>query len=102
MNPILVAAFAATLLVVPGQAQAQTPVASAVSFADLDLARASDVARLDRRIAIAVRAACGDPAAYDLKGRKAVRRCQAATQEAALPQRDAAIAVARRSYAAAR
>ena len=100
MNPILVAAFAATLFVVPGPARAQAPAASTVSFADLDLARASDVARLDRRIAIAVRAACGDPAPYDLKGRKALRRCQAATHAAALPQRDAAIASARRSFAA--
>ncbi len=102
MNPMLVAAFAATLFVAPGLAEAQPPAATPVRLADLDLARASDIARLDRRIAVAIRAACGDAAAYDLKGRKAVRRCRVATHDAALPQRDAAIAEARRSFADAR
>ena len=75
-------------------AQAQQSVA--VSYADLDLSRPAGTAELDRRIGVAVRSLCGTASAADPKGRNEIRRCRAEAHAATLPQREQAIATARR------
>ena len=59
------------------------PLGNVVSYADLDLATADGVARLDRRIAAAVATACGTASGVDLAGQNDVRRCRLETSAAA-------------------
>ena len=58
---ISIAALATTALFVPSSAHAQAASTQgyAVTYADLDLSKARDLARLDRRISVAVKEACG-------------------------------------------
>ena len=97
MKKILtLAALSATLFVAPAFAQPTQPAAisHAVGYADLDLDDAEDVAKLDRRIAIAARAACGTPSATDLEGKNKLRHCRAMARESASLQRSRLIASA--------
>lgn len=58
-----------------------------VSAADLDLASAAGRARLDQRIAAAVRAVCGAASSADLRGLHEIRACRAETlARVAVPQ----------------
>ena len=89
------AALAAGFLVTPALAQAVPDAAPRiVRHADLRLDTASGVARLDRRIEIAVREACGTSGSFDRAGRKAIERCRTATLAQATSQRDRVIAAA--------
>ena len=93
---ITLAAFAAALLVAPAQAQSGSaqPASLTVEYSDLDLSNPADVRRLDRRIEIAARTACGPTSSSDPKGMREVRRCRAQASEAASLQRSRAIAAA--------
>jgi UrcA family protein len=94
MYPILlIAAVAASASALPARAQRTYTVA--VDRADLDLTRARDVARLDRRIARAAETACGAPSPYDLAGTNDQPRCTRAAIAATAITRDLAIAAAR-------
>ena len=93
---ITLAAFAAAFLVAPAQAQSGSaqPASLSVEYSDLDLSNPADVRRLDRRIEIAAEQACGPVSSADPEGRIEVRRCRNNTRQAALRQRDRAIAAA--------
>ena len=69
-----------------------------VRIGDLDLTRASDAARLDRRLAMAVRRVCGPPEAASLDAYRAVAVCREEAAARVAPQRDTAIAEARRGH----
>ena len=90
---ILAAALAAGCLSAPAFAQ-QTTIS--VGYADLDLSRAADVAKLDRRLQAAVNTACGPTSAADLEGSNAASRCRAQTAQAVSLQRTRALAAASR------
>lgn len=96
----LVAALAASLLAVTAPATA-AEVRHRAGYADLDLSRAADVAKLDRRIRAAVADACGAASAADLAGGNAVRACRTASREEAAIARDRAVAGARQAQLAA-
>ncbi len=68
-----------------------------VRIGDLDLSRASDTQRLDRRLGIAVRRVCGPPESASLEARRAVSACREEAAARVAPQRDAALAEARRA-----
>jgi UrcA family protein len=70
---------------------AQT-VTRTVSSENIDTGTAAGRAKLDRRIEIAVKTACGDASSADARGRKALNRCRADALARALPQRDQLIA----------
>ena len=93
---LTLAALAAALLVAPAQAQSGSaqPVTFSVEYSDLDLSNPADVRRLDRRIEIAARTACGPTSSADPKGMREVRRCRIQASEAASQQRSRAIAAA--------
>lgn len=96
MKPILLlAALAAAPNFAPALAQA--PAADrtqVVSYADLDLSRAADVRKLDRRIRAAVAEVCGTASAADPEGQNEVRRCRILTRESLSTVRQTAIASA--------
>lgn len=78
-----------------GPAVAQTQETIAVSYADLNLASEAGRDLLDRRIAGAAGALCGDFNPIEL-GRAALgRACLGATLAAVQPQRDAALGARR-------
>ncbi|KQS04112.1 hypothetical protein ASG11_07515 [Sphingomonas sp. Leaf357] len=91
------AAVVAGTLVTPAFGQEITPAprSQIVRHADLDLRRASDIRRLDRRIGIAVRAACGTASDLDLAGQNAVTRCRKDTEAMLSARRARAIATAK-------
>lgn len=99
MKTILaLAAFAAAFTGAPAFAQSVEPSPSiAVHHADLDLARAHDVQRLDHRIANAVIRACGEASSADLAGEINVTRCRAETLAVATAQREALVAASRQT-----
>lgn len=106
MKQFLIAAFAATWLVAPASAQLATtvsePVQVVVHAADLNLASAEDVTRLDRRIWRAATAACGPVSTLDLVGRNVAERCVVNTAATMRPQRDRLVAQARAMQVAGR
>ena len=67
---ITLAALAAAFLVAPAQAQSGSaqPASLAVNYSDLDLSNPADVRKLDRRIEIAARTACGPTSSADPEG----------------------------------
>ncbi|HEY0411732.1 MAG TPA: UrcA family protein [Allosphingosinicella sp.] len=75
------AAFAAVLAATPAFAQAPSAAArpQIVHYADLDLASDAGRHRLDRRLQLAVEAACGTASDVDLRGKNLVQRCRTAT-----------------------
>lgn len=89
----MIAAFAASCLAVPASAQ---DVGSSVVVAhdDLDLAKSSDVSRLDLRIAHAANEACGSVSSIDLEGMVRKPRCERDAVVAVRPMRDRLIAQA--------
>jgi len=93
---LTLAALAAALLVAPAQALpgSTQPASLTVDYSDLDLSRPADVRRLDRRIEIAARTACGPTSSADPDGMKEARRCRTQATEAASLQRNRAIAAA--------
>jgi UrcA family protein len=96
-----IAAFAALALTVsPAGATQPAPAAAPILIvhtADLDLSRPAGVSTLDRRIAGAVRAACGAASDVDLAGKNRVARCRTDTMASVAAQRDQAIALAQRA-----
>lgn len=75
-----IAAVAATLLATPVVAQEIDELRSVtVRHDDLDLRRARDVHRLDRRIARAAVEACGSTTSIDPTGKNIARRCRIET-----------------------
>lgn len=90
---ILIAAFAASGLVVSASAQGREGTV-VVSHADLDLGREEDVARLDLRIAHAASEACGTVSQFDLEGTVAKPRCERGAIAAARDVRDSVVAQA--------
>lgn len=88
MMKFLIGAALAASTIAPAWAQ-EPPVV--VPHADLTLTRAADVARLDRRIARAARAACGTPSDADLRARNQAARCLRETVASVAPARARAI-----------
>ena len=66
-----------------------------VAVRDLDLGRAADLARFDRRLALAARAVCSDSSSSLYGSYAAAKGCERATRRAAAVQRDAAVERAR-------
>ncbi|MGJ3626171.1 UrcA family protein [Sphingomonas sp. MMS24-JH45] len=59
---------------------------------DLDLSRDHDRRQLDRRIAMAAKAVCGEASSLDVPARRTVARCVDTVRAQALPARDALLA----------
>lgn len=95
-NAYFLFALAVAAIAAPASAQQAAAPSVAVRIADLDLASANGRARLDQRIARAVREVCGRPSDADAEGRSKVRDCRDATLAALSDQRDLAIAAAER------
>jgi UrcA family protein len=72
----LIAAAAAMLATMPALAQA-APAGRTVGYADLDLSRPSDVARLRARIAGALESVCGSYATSESWQEREIARCRA-------------------------
>jgi UrcA family protein len=87
---------AALVAASPAAAQIETQSVE-VGIADLDLARPADAERLDRRLATAVRRACGAPDDISLAARRAVATCRIEAAARLAPQRDLAIAETQRA-----
>ena len=98
---IFVAFLLATGLTAPAPAQ-EGAGRQVASYADLDLSRSADVAKLDRRIRVAVAAACGVASDADLEGQTAERNCRAAALREAALQRSRAVGSAAARLAAVR
>lgn len=90
-----VVALANVAVAVPAHAAAPEAPTALVRYADLDLATAGGVARLDRRIRAAVTDVCGAADIRDLVQGAAVHRCRVAALADAAPQLASAIASAR-------
>lgn len=91
-------ALGGLLCAAPAMAAAPAETAThVVNYTDLDLRTERGQSRLDRRLEIAVSAACGTPSSADPAGRNAIRRCKAETMERLTTQRDQAIAAAQGS-----
>jgi UrcA family protein len=89
--------FLAAALIGSAPAAAQTETNSiGVTTADLDLSQATDVAKLDRRLGLAVRRVCGAADENSLAAWGAVTACRLEAAARIAPQRDLAIAEARR------
>ena len=96
MKIIVTAALAAAAFAVtPAAAQGGQPQV-AVSYADLDLGRAEDRARLDLRLLHAARTVCGTASPADPYGGERVAACVADARAAAVRQREAILARASR------
>ncbi len=72
----LAAALAASLAAAPAVAYAP-PTRQAVSYADLDLSRPADVARLRQRLADALENVCGSYATSESWQEREIARCRA-------------------------
>jgi len=97
---IILAACAATLSgsLAASAASAQAPAAGeriVVSYSDLDLASATGIARLNRRILTAAQAACGPTSDSDPHGRNLAQSCRHRVFDQASSQARRAIALAR-------
>ncbi|MGZ8310582.1 MAG: UrcA family protein [Allosphingosinicella sp.] len=99
MKTLTLAVLAASLFVVPANAQYLAPASATqiVEYADLDLGSDAGRAVLDRRIRAAVQTACGTSSSADPRSRESVRACRAETLSLAIAQRDRAIETALRS-----
>ncbi|RJF92894.1 UrcA family protein [Sphingomonas cavernae] len=87
-------ALAGALYVAPATAQSPADGTNTrvVRYADLDLGTEKGRDALDRRIRVAVSAACGTASSVDPEGKREVRRCKADTLAHVAAQRDQAIA----------
>jgi UrcA family protein len=95
---ITVAAVGALIFFAPASAQTHQ-AQSRIVYEDLDLGSAQGVAKLDRRIGIAVRSLCGSASEVDTRSRNEIRRCREEARLAAAAQRDRAIGTATASAA---
>jgi len=88
-TPLIAAALA-----IP--ASAGTPAArqAKVAVADLNLATAPGQAKLDHRLAVAIRQVCGAGDQRDLTLQAELRRCRESARKSAAPRRAALIAAA--------
>lgn len=90
-----VALAAAVLASVPALAQEKLPDIR-VRYGDLDLSDAADVRTFDRRLILAVRAACpNDNGVRALSLLRKIAACRAAKGSEVAPQRDTALAAAK-------
>ena len=94
----LIVAMATNCLCVPADGETVTR-SVVVRHADLDLAQARDIARLDARIARAADEACGSPSPTDLSATNAQPRCVRGAIAVVRARRDQAVAVARQPSA---
>jgi len=78
----LAAALAASIAAAPAVAY-QPPARQAVSYADLDLSRPADVARLRQRLADAYENVCGSYATSESWQEREIARCRAGAQAGA-------------------
>lgn len=76
-----IALMALTIAHSPAQAQEHGPRTRIVSYGDLDLADARDVATLNTRVSRAIVAVCGDPAPVSLHLSALNRRCRKETAQ---------------------
>jgi len=81
----LAAALAASLAAAPAAAYGP-PASQAVSYADLDLSRPADVARLHRRLADAFENVCGSYATSESWQEREIARCRAEARTRAAAQ----------------
>lgn len=80
MSKILLALAAlAAGAALPAYAAPPAATTRLVAYGDLDLSSPAGQARLEQRIATAVREVCGTAANYDLRARQAVAECREAT-----------------------
>ena len=93
MQKIFIPALA--VLIVAASPAAAEPASVTVSYADLNLRTSAGKMVLDRRIAQAVRAVCGDVPAADLVAAHEARVCAAAAHADAITK--VGVAVARAS-----
>ena len=95
MKLLMLAALVAAPALAPAAAQSPVPDRSqVVSYADLDLGRAGDVRKLDRRIALAVKQVCGTASDADPSGKNEVQRCRTQTAQRVADARGRALASA--------
>ncbi|SMF78465.1 UrcA family protein [Allosphingosinicella indica] len=95
-NALFLLALTGAAVTAPASAQLAAQPSLVVLTVDLDLTSANGRARLDQRIARAVREVCGHPSDADAEGRSKVRECRDATLAAISEQRAIAIAAAER------
>lgn len=86
---------AAALAAVWSDAPASAQPSRTVAVHDLDLSRAADLARFDRRLADATRMVCADASSSLYGSYAAAKSCERATRRATTIQRDAAVERAR-------
>jgi len=103
---LAVGAALAALSFTPAVAQslsgARTEVVSyVVRYNDLDLTKATDLRKLDRRIALAINEACGTASDADPTGKNDIRRCRVDTRINLAAERARAIALSAKSGLAA-
>lgn len=79
----LISALALLAATAPATASAEQPPVARVSFADLDLSHPDGIARLHRRVGMALDTVCGDRFATNLDLRWQVRQCRAKAQAGA-------------------
>lgn len=79
------AALAATALAAPAFAGRPEAPATAVRYADLDLSRGGDVARLQHRVAMALERVCGSYAGADPVEAQDIAHCRADASARARP-----------------
>lgn len=89
MKTMILAALVAATTPLVSPAAETLRASTVVATSDLDLSRAADRNRLDRRIVLAARAVCGDASSFDLAGRRKIGRCRETVRIQALPARDA-------------
>jgi len=93
---LFAAAVAAGLAAAPALAQPGSEPQIAVRVADLDLATERGRRTLDRRLLNAAWTACGTPSPADPRGHSNLTACIAEARAAAIAQRNAILAAARR------
>ncbi|MDT9598581.1 UrcA family protein [Sphingosinicella rhizophila] len=94
-----IVALAATTCAIPANAQDVRDRSEIVHYADLDLATDAGRTELDRRLRVAIKAACGTASDAHPGGKNEVRRCREATRAIAARQREIAMASAERRSA---
>lgn len=93
MKIMLLAAIAATTPLAPATAET-VRTSRTVAVHDLTLSLPGHRARLDRRLALAARAVCGEASTLDVTGQRQVRHCRKSVLRQAAPARDRLVAQA--------
>lgn len=76
---LILASSLAAITASPAVAAPHNAGVRTVAYADLDLGSTAGRARLDQRVAAAVRAVCGQASPADLRGLAEIRACRAET-----------------------